>query len=131
MPRTLNPEKFLNGTLTPQEFTAAHTFGPYARCNGCGGAPVISATVFVPYDEAVKRGLVPPGHEANQQILDVSCMLLTGSNREPEPHVRLSKAYSCRVCQPAFERGLAKSPSWAVIDINRGPDPTNRVVVGV
>jgi hypothetical protein len=127
MSRTLNVEKFLNGTLTPQEFKAAHTFGPFAKCSGCGKPPLIEATVFVPYDEAVKRQLVPPGHEASQEILDVSIMLRTGCNGALEPHVRLSKAYSCRACQPDFERALAKSPSWAVVDINRGPDPTNRV----
>lgn len=131
MSRTLNPQKFLNGTMTPQEFAAANTFGFHAKCAGCGASPVISATVFLPYVEAVKRGYIPPGSELSQEVASVLISLRTGCNKEEEPHVRLSQAYACRVCQPAFERQLARAPSWAVVDINRGPDPSNRVVVGV
>lgn len=123
--------RLLDGTMTPQEFVAANTFGYSARCNGCGGAPVIQATVFVPYAEAVKRGLVPEGHEAPKQVLDVTVMLKSGASGAQEPHVRLSQAYSCRLCQPAFERQLARAPSWAIVDINRGPNPTNQILVGV
>jgi hypothetical protein len=129
MSRTLNPQKFLNGTLTPQEFVAVNTFG-MNKCR-CGNTPVVCATVFMPYVEACKRGYIPPGSELSPEIASVLIALRTGCNKEEEPHVRMSQAYSCRVCQPAFERALAKSPSWAVIDINRGPDPSNRVVVGV
>lgn len=131
MARTLNARQFLNGRMTPQEFVAANTFGLTARCTGCGGPPVIQAMVFVPYAEAVKRGMVPEGHEAPQQIIDVTVMLKSGANGAQEPHVRLSQAYSCRMCQPAFERELAKAPSWAIVDINRGPNPTNQILVGV
>jgi hypothetical protein len=127
--RTLNPEKFLNGTLSPQEFVALNTFGPRARCGGCGGLPVIKATVFMPYDECVRRELLPPGHEASQRVLSAVLMLRTGANKALEPHVRVSEVFSCRVCQTAFEKQLAKAPSWAVVDINRGPDPSNRVQV--
>ena len=129
--RIPSSRKFLDGTMTPQEFVAASTFGHYARCNGCGGTPVIEAMVFVPYSEAVRRGMVPEGHEASQEVIDVTVMLRSGVNGAKEPHVRLSKAYSCRTCQPAFERQLARAPSWAIVDINRGPNPTNQILVGV
>jgi hypothetical protein len=29
-----------------------------------------------------------------------------------------------------MEKALAKAPSWTVVDIQNGPDPTNRVVFG-
>lgn len=129
--RLPNTRRLLDGTLTPQEFVAANTFGFTTRCNGCGGLPVVEAMVFVPYKEAVSRGMVPEGHEASREVIDATVMLRSGANGAQEPHVRLSKAYSCRLCQPAFERQLARAPSWAIVDINRGPNPTNQILVGV
>jgi hypothetical protein len=130
MPRTLNVKRFMNGAITPQEYHAANAFGPDAHCAGCAGKPSVRAIVMIPYDEAIKRGYVPPGHEASAEVLS-RVVLLRSSSGAAEPHVRLSKAYACPMCQPAFERELARAPSWAVVDINRGPDPSNRVLVGV
>ena len=81
---------------------------------------------MVPYDEAVRFHLVPPGHEASQEVLDRTVML-RGSDGQAEPYVRLSVTYACSLCQRDFEKALAKAPSWAVVEINRGPDPTNRI----
>lgn len=81
---------------------------------------------MAPYDEALKRGLVPPGHQAGPEVLERTVMLRRGDGT-PEPHVRLSVTYSCRACQRAFERELARAPSWCVVDLNHGPNPRELV----
>ena len=87
------------------------------------------AIVMAPYDEAVKRRMVPPAHVAGPEIVKLM-VALRGGDGQPVPHVRLSCTYSCRLCQRDFERALARGPSWCVVDIHRGPDPLNRVSVG-
>lgn len=129
MARPLHVRKFQGGRISVQDYHANLAFGPHARCNGCGARPTVRAITLAPYDEAMRRGLVPPGPEASAAILAASCMI-KGADGNPVPHVRLGKAFSCPLCRPAFERQLAKLPSWVVVDINRGPDPTHRVAVG-
>lgn len=126
MARTL--KKFMNGAISVQEYHITHAFPEDARCL-CAAKPAVRAIIMVPYDEALKRGMIPEGHEASNDLLG-RMLLLKGADGRGEPHFRWSTVYSCRQCQPAFEKELAKAPSWAVVDINRGPDPSNRVTVG-
>lgn len=46
---------------------------------------------------------------------------LKGSDGLPVSHVRVSTTYSCETCKSLFEKQLARAPSWAVVEINRGP----------
>ena len=39
------------------------------------------------------------------------------------PYVRVSTTFACKQCTPALERVVAKQPSWAIVDINKGPGP--------
>lgn len=81
---------------------------------------------MAPYDEAHRRGLVPPGHVAGPEVL-ARTVMLNGLDGKGTPHVRLSVTYSCKLCLRTFERQLAKAPSWCVVDLNDGPDPRERV----
>jgi hypothetical protein len=45
------------------------------------------------------------------------------------PHIRLTTVYACKACTPAAEKVAAKAPSWAIVDIHRGPGP-DRIGVG-
>jgi hypothetical protein len=128
MPRPLHVRRFTGGRYTPQEYHAAH-LPPGAFCAGCGARPSLQARVFLPYDEAEKRGYVPSGAMASPDVLARTTLLREASG-DLRPYVRLSEAYACAQCRPAFERQLAKAPSWAIVEINRGPDPTNRVSLG-
>jgi hypothetical protein len=89
----------------------------------------VRAIVLAPFDEANKRGMLPPGAAINPAVLQ-SIVPIKGSSGQPEPFVRLSIAYSCSRCQPEFEKALAKAPSWCIVELNRGPNPTERVQVG-
>lgn len=83
----------------------------------------------MPADEAEKRGLIPTGASKAPHlypaIQPIAVKLTDGW------YIRASVCYACRACAPTMERALAKGPSWAVVEINRGPDPTNRVAVAL
>jgi len=59
-----------------------------------------------------------------------SLIELRNSTGTVTKYFRESITYSCTRCQKSFESALAKKPSWCVVDIERGPDVTNRVVFG-
>jgi len=84
---------------------------------------------MAPFDEVTKRGLLPPQAVLGGSVLQL-LVPLKNTTGTVTPHVRLSMAYSCSQCMPAFEKELARAPSWVVVDLHRGPDPTNRVTVG-
>lgn len=120
-------QKFDGGRRTPQEVHAQHAFPPNAKCSGCGGRPSVRGIVMAPFDEAQKRGFLPDGFitpEVAQTIVQIN------EGGRPRPYIRISMAYSCRNCAKEMEKVLAKAPSWCIVEINRGPDPTNRVVTG-
>lgn len=124
-------KKFQNGDITPNDFYRKHGFPPGAKCAGCQGPPAIKATVFVEYQEAVKREMIPaalPDGEINEAVARTIVNFRGPSG--PVPHFRASSAYACSNCRVEMERALAKGPSWAIVEINEGPDPRNRVSVG-
>ena|SRR5260221_14568497 len=127
--RVLHRKKFDGGRRTPNEYHAAESFPLDARCAGCGARPVMRAQVFAPFDECSKRGMLPEGALINPAILQ-AVVQLKGASGQPEPFIRLSVVYSCKMCQKAFEKQCARAPSWCFVDLEFGPDPTNRVVVG-
>jgi hypothetical protein len=129
MARTLDVRRFLGGQMTPQEFHSANAFPIDASCCGCRSrlGLELRAIVLIPYDEAMKRGMVPSGDQASRELLSKVVAIKSGASGVVEPHIKISTTYSCRLCRRAFESALAKAPSWAVIDINRGPDPQNKV----
>lgn len=122
---------FDRGRRTPQEYHQQTAFPLNAKCAACGRPPAVRALVFVPLADARRLGMF--GMEeltaaAAAAMLQTVVQLKGPSG--PVSYVRVSSAYSCKSCQPAFEKTLAKAPSWCVVEIQRGPDPTNRVVVG-
>ena len=117
----------------PQEFHAEHAFPKNATCHICANRPQVRAIVMVPLDEAEKSGMVPPGATHNpaafSQIAPAMLKLKESATSE-KWYIRLSKVYSCRQHRRDMEIALAKAPSWAVVEINEGPDYNNRVVTG-
>ena len=128
--------KFDNGNRTPQQYHEQFAFPPHARCSGCGHRPSIRAIVLYPAAECVKANLVPP-----LELVDWNSPVgkaITGAivhineGGADKIYMRLPIIYSCKGCSSAMEKMLAKDvPSWAIVEINRGPDPTERVLVGV
>lgn len=119
--------------MTVQEYHATNAFPTNAKCAGCGNKPQVRGIVMVPADEAEKRGLIPKGAASMPAlfpaIAPISIQLNEGGT--PKWYIRMSMAYSCRLCRKDFEKTLAKAPSWCVVEINEGPDYRGRVSVGV
>lgn len=129
MHKNRHVKKFDNGRRTPQEYHQQFAFPPTAKCSApnCHRRPAVRAIVMAPFDEVSKRGMLPTGYILSPEIMK-SIVMIKGQTG-PEPYVRISVAYSCSSCQTQFEKALAKSPSWCIVEINKGPDPSNRIVV--
>lgn len=112
-----------------QTYHAQHAFPPHARCV-CGRPPVGRAIVMAPYDEAAKRLNLPPMFMAGPAVLE-RIVYLKGGDGRPAAHVNLSTVYCCEGCQSPFEKALAKTPSWAVVDLSYGPNPRRAISVAV
>ena len=126
-------KKFDGGRRTPQEYHAQFAFPIGAKCVGCQGKPCIRAIVMMPLDEAAKHGQIPPGADKAPLLFPQLAPFLVpikGSDGKPSFYVRTSMAYSCTCCRRDLEKALAKAPSWAIVEINEGPDARNRVQVG-
>jgi hypothetical protein len=117
--------KLFNGKTTAEEFHRKHAFRPGERCTGCGGPPAITVRVFLPLDEIVKRQ-----GEAIGRLLITKPDAFVGLCIETihGVYVRASQVHACTVCAPALERQAAKAPSWALVEINRGPGPDKPLI---
>lgn len=127
----IHRKKFRDGRETPDDVEASVM--PRGAFCPCGARPHCVARVFMPLKDVVER-----------QGEGVGRLLLTHPEKferlcvdlGPERggvFVRVSTAYSCRTHLPIMERTLArKTPSWCLVDIDRGPEVmvTKRVVVG-
>lgn len=139
-----NLKRFDGGRRTPQEYHAEFGFPIDAHCSACGNRPSVRAITMAPYDDLRKEGAVPdlslqemkarivmgdPRAELYQKI--ISTLIPINDNGTPKMYMRCGIAYSCRSCRKNFERALAKAPSYYIVEINEGPDPTNRIVAQV
>ena len=129
--RNVPTKKFDGGRSTPQEYHRRHAFPPTAACTGCGGRPSVRAIVMMECKEAVKHNMVPTytGDQEIEAQVAATLVYLRGPSG-PVAHFRLSTTYCCPRCRPTMERALAKGSSGLVVDIQDGPDATNRVVFG-
>jgi hypothetical protein len=107
--------------MTPEEVHAKYAFGPRARCAGCRSQKVVMrAIVMAPFSDVANDNAFGINQDDPAELFKV-LVPLRGSDGKPVPFVRLNKAYACKNCGPAFERYLAKLPSYFVVEINRGP----------
>jgi hypothetical protein len=130
MSAVIHRKTFDNGNSTPEEYHSKYAFPLGARCAGCNADKglLLRAFTYVPLDEMKKRdpmfdALIAVKPEAALKLI----VPLKGGDGKPYPHVRVSTTYACKRCVPELEKALAKSPSWAVVDISRGPGPSKIV----
>ena len=119
--------RFQGGLITPEEFHAKYAFPPDARCLVCPSRPLAVIRVLVPVDELRKR----------DPVFDVMCdndpvgMQNMFVQLTHGPHVLTTSAFVCKQHLPEAEKAIARSsPSWAVVEINRGPGVDNPKVGG-
>ena len=118
--------------MTPDEVEAM-CMPPGARCVACSAPPCCTARVFAPLKD-VADGMI--GRETLGKLLveNPDAFFELCWERAPgEVWVRVTTTYSCRAHLHIMEKAAAKSPSWCMVDIDRGPEAAargNRVVVG-
>jgi hypothetical protein len=125
---------FSRANVTPNEFHAKWAFPPTAKCCACQAKPSIRAIVMMPIDEAEKRGLIPPGAATAPMLFPAVVPVLVPirepGNPKPSFYIRVSMVYSCRRCRKDLAKALAKAPSFCIVEINEGPNPNERVLLG-
>lgn len=118
----IHRRKLFGGVETAQEVHARVAWGG-AKCDGCKGPPSIRIQIFVALNDMSLDTRV--ALEAEIAAGRIRTVPLTNG-----PGVCVSRAFACAICQPAAERAAARGPSYAVVDIERGPG-ADIPVVGV
>jgi len=98
------------------------------RCQACGGPPAILIRVLAPFKELYERAPdtltvmanSDPEHPGQLPIIPT----------QYGPMLRTSEIVACARCAPSAEKAAAHGPSWCLVEIDRGPDPTGKVSVG-
>lgn len=129
-PRVIHRTKPFGGLMTPDEVEARWGAPRGARCGACGRPPCTSARVFMPVDEvhrSIGAELLGRLIYTNPKGFESLCIQVDGLT-----YVRVSWTFACREHLPLLERTAAKSPSWCIVDIDRGPavSARNPVTVG-
>jgi len=122
--KIIHVKKFAGGRETPQEMHARVAWAG-RRCAACKGPPAIRIKVFAPVAELVQRSPQLMGVLAARAGGNLPVVPTTAGNM-----LKTSDLCFCALCAPTAERVAAKGPSWAIVEIDRGPDPTNRVATG-
>ncbi|KKN72063.1 hypothetical protein LCGC14_0414580 [marine sediment metagenome] len=124
MGENLHRKKLFGGLQTAEEYHSEHAFPPNARCQGCKTRGVTTRIiVYYPVDEVKKRD---PAFAAISEVSPQKFLALLMQTKSG-PMVRISTVYACKQCTPTIEKAAAKGPSWALVDINRGPGPDKAV----
>ena len=129
MSKVIHTRRFADGKETPQEMHARVAWAG-KRCLKCGGKPHIVIRVIAPLKElqrlcpevlmAIAAGNPDPAHRGEVPVIPT----VYG------PMLRVSEVVACRLCAPDAEKAAAHGPSWTIVELDRGPDPKGRVVVG-
>jgi hypothetical protein len=112
--------------LTPQETHIKYAWRS-RQCivAGCGGTPNIRIRVFTPIKE-MDQGILAAIAASNRDSpgsLPVVQMTYGAMLKTADMVV-------CRSHQKDAERAAARGPSCSLVEIDRGPDPTNKTQVG-
>lgn len=116
-------QKFLAGDLTAQETHRAAAF--HAHPCLCGRPAVVRIKVLVQLDELIKR--------QPEMVAQICASNSDGSWTVPTiptkygQMVKVSDIGACEVCRADAEKAAARGPSWAVVEIDRGPNPNEAV----
>lgn len=117
----IHRDKLFGGRHTAEELHAKLAFGNH-RCDGCGGPPAIRISVFVPLRDMALDLRLAVEFEISQGRINT---VKTSAGLA----VRTSFVHACKLCQPTAERAAARgAPSYAIVDIMRGPSPDQPLV---
>lgn len=123
MSEILHRKKLFGGRETAQQIHAEMAWGG-RKCDGCGQPPAIRIQVFVALADMEV-------HLREAVQLEIARGKIHRVQMKQGPAVRVSCMHACRFCQVTAERVAARdAPSYAIVDIERGPGP-DKPIVGV
>ena len=117
----LHRRQLFGGRMTAMEVHQKYAWKD-AKCGGCGRTPVIMIRVLVTKDDLLRHG--DPSTLAALMVSNPD-----GTNSIPTfptkygPMVVASKTFACEQCKLTAETAAARGPSWALVEIDRGPGP--------
>lgn len=112
----IHTKKLFDGRYTAEELNAKLAWGAH-KCNGCGGPPAIRISIYVALTDIELNARLAIMFEIEQGRIN-TVPLSDG------PGIRVSFIHACKNCQATAERAAARgAPSYAVVDIQRGPGP--------
>ena len=115
------------GNMTPSELHRA--IGIRKSCMYCGQPAAVRIRVLVALDELTRR--------QPEYVAQIMATNPDGSWTVPTlptkygPMVKVSDVGACSHCRREAEIAAARGPSWAIVEISAGPDPTNKVAAQV
>ena len=118
--------KFMDGRMTPNE--AHRALGIRKKCAGCGRPAAIRIRVLADLKELTKQ---QPQFVAAIAASNPAGPFVPVVPTKYGPMVMLSDIGACDLCRKTAEVTAAQSPSWCIIDIDRGPNERNKVVAQV
>lgn len=120
MSKIVHRKQFADGRATPHDVFCATAFPPNERCL-CGRRPVAQITVYMPLDEARKRGLLEGTEGLEMELHKMLVQLRQDKHSKPTPHIAASRVYTCQSCRKEAEKAAAKAPSYCYVDIYEAP----------
>jgi hypothetical protein len=100
----------------------AETAWPGKVCTGCGGKPpAIRVQIFVALQDMSAQ-------LREVALYEIALRRLNTVRTKRGPAIRTGEAYACRLCQASLERTAARAPSYAMVDLERGPGPETPIV---
>jgi hypothetical protein len=119
---TIHFKKLFGGRASAQEIHAKYAWHRQ-KCSACGQPPAMRVQVFL---------LINDMEASLREAIKVQIALkaIRTTKTDHGIAVKWSDVYACKNCQPTCERQAARAPSYAIVDIDRGPSP-DRPVVGV
>jgi len=116
-------EMFKRGDATPQEVHRKLAFGGKG-CDVCSAPAAIRVRMFLPLADVLAKS---PEWAMKEAAKNEGKLPLVDFKHGK--HVRVSQAYACERCRATLEREAAKAPSYCVVEIDEGPEPTAPVSV--
>jgi|WetSurSiteA1Bulk_404760.scaffolds.fasta_scaffold10815_2 hypothetical protein len=114
--------------MTPEEAQAIHIQeGPLMgrKCLSCSNKASVRFRIFVPPDEFFRRS----PNAAAKMAADNGGGLPTVRMRDGQRMTLVSDNGFCSHCLKDAEIAAARGPSWAVVEIDRGPNPQRSVQI--
>ena len=132
--KVLHTKKFMNGLLTPQE--AHRKWGINRRCVHCNGPGACRIKVFMPLDELLKRApnfvaaLMATNPDESGK-LPTARFKESAGDKQGKDYIKASDTVWCDHCKTEARLTAARnSPSWAVVEIEEGPQDKIQVGAG-